>query len=192
MRSLEGSAQCERTIVQAQAREAETERIDPFACGSLSFSALAAACESRTHLRPGFVQRMAHESDANPAVLFLTAYWAVRIPVVDRCLVLFRGAVDRSVNANAARFNFVCAFVRGTVLESLPPIQVPGSYTFAVADIGGRGDGQLFIFHLLYPPARTSFICDGSVAGIFCLAGPRLAKRICLRQLGCVRQLLAA
>src|SRR2546430_11386789 len=61
--------------------------------------------------------------------------------VVDWRLVLLGGAMDRSAYADTHRSNFLRALLCGSILESLPPIQVAGSCPFAATDLGGCGGG---------------------------------------------------
>src|SRR5947207_8657583 len=87
--------------------------------------------------------------------------------VVDWRLVLLGGAMDRSAYADTRRSNFVRALLCGSVLESLPSISVAGSCPFAATDLGGSGDGELLVFHLLHTSPRTSPVCDGSTVSFF-------------------------
>ena len=112
--------------------------------------------------------------------------------VVDWRLVLLGGAMDRSAYADTRRSNFVRALLYGSVLESLPPISVAGSCPFAATDLGGSGDGELLVFHLLHPSPRTSPVCDGSTVSFIRGAEPRLAERIRRRQPWGFYQLLVA
>ena len=112
--------------------------------------------------------------------------------VVDWRLILLGGAMDRSAYADTHRSNFLRALLCGSILESLPPIQVAGSCPFAATDLGGCGGGELLVFHLLHTSPRTSPVCGGSAVSFICGAEPRLAERIRLRQSWGFYQLLAA